>query len=132
MSRSKQIDRTPKVSDLLIRQKIDAMIEYGYVSLRQFPKHEKFVLGAEMRKSMWNLLRLVIICNKRYFKKTTLQDVDVELDLLRSQVRLSKSLEYIDFKKYEHWALMNDEIGRLLGGWIKSLSEPAVAVGDMR
>ena len=132
MSRSKPIDRTPKVSDLLIRQKIEAMIEYGYVSLRQFPKQEKFVLGAEMRQSMWNLLRLVIICNKRYFKKTTLQELDVELDLLRSQVRLAKSLQYIDFQKYEHWALINDEIGRLLGGWIKSLSEPAVAVGGMR
>lgn len=100
------------------------MISYGYVALRQFPKFERFVLGAEMRQSMWGLLRLIVVCNKRYFKKTTLQELDAELDLLRSQVRIAKDLGYLDFKKYEHWAMLNDEIGRMLGGWIKSLNSP--------
>lgn len=119
----------PKVTDLLIRQKCEAMISYGYVALRQFPKFERFVLGAEMRQSMWGLLRLIVVCNKRYFKKTTLQELDAELDLLRSQVRIAKDLGYLDFKKYEHWAMLNDEIGRMLGGWLKSIT---VTVGEAR
>ncbi len=63
--------REPKTSDLLIRQKVEAMIEYGHCALRQFPKSERHVLSAEIRSSMWALLRLVIVCNKRYHKKTT-------------------------------------------------------------
>ena len=114
----------PKVTDLLIRQKCEAMIEYGYVALRQFPAFERHVLAAEMRVSMWGLLRLIVVCNKRYHKKTTLQELDAELDLLRCQVRMAKSLGYLDFKKYEHWAMLNDEIGRMLGGWIKSINLP--------
>lgn len=34
------------MTDLLIRQKCEAMIEYGYVALRQFPKFERHVLAA--------------------------------------------------------------------------------------
>ncbi len=106
-------------SDLLIRQKCEEMIAYGYIALRQFPKFEKHVLAAEMRQVMWGILRLIVVCNKRYHKKTTLQELDVELDLLRAQVRISKELGYLDFKKYEHWSRLNNEIGRMVGGWIK-------------
>ncbi len=109
----------PKIGDLLIRQKCEAMIEYGHIAIRQFPKMERHVLGAEIRTTMWQVLRLIVICNKRYHKKTTLQELDAEIDLLRSQVRMAKNLNYLDFKKYENWAKLNDEIGRMTGGWIK-------------
>jgi hypothetical protein len=98
------------------------MIEYGYIALRQFPKFERHVLAAEMRSSMWGLLRLIVVCNKRYHKKNTMQELDAELDLLRCQVRMAKELEYLDFKKYEHWSRLNDEIGRMIGGWLKSIN----------
>ncbi len=94
------------------------------MALRQFPKAERHVLAAEMRGSMWALLRLIVVCHKRYHKKTTLQELDTELDLLRSQVRMARNLGYLDFKKYETWAKLNDEIGRMVGGWVKSVSQP--------
>lgn len=102
------------------------MLAYGYVALRQFPAVEKHVLSAEVRRCMWALMRLVVVCNKRYHKKTTLQELDAELELLRTHVRLAKELGYLDFKKYEHWARLNDEIGRMLGGWIKSMGSGPV------
>lgn len=92
-------------NDLLIRQKCEAMIAYGHVAIRQFPKMERHVLGAEIRGAMWKVLRLVVVCNKRYHKKTTLQELDAEIDLLRSQVRVAKNMGYLDFKKYEHWGV---------------------------
>ena len=33
------------------------MIEYGTIALQQFPKHEKFVLAAMVRKQMYQALR---------------------------------------------------------------------------
>jgi hypothetical protein len=108
------------VEDLKIRLKIEAMALYAYTALRQFPKSERHVLSQEIRQTIWTLLRLVIVCNKRYHKKTTLQDLDAELDLLRSQVRLAKDLQYLPFRKYEIWSRHLDEIGRMIGGWIKS------------
>lgn len=114
--------QAPKVTDLLVRQKCEAMIEYGYIALRQFPAFERHVLAAEMRTAMWALMRLIVVCNKRHHKRTTMQELDAELDLLRCQVRMAKSLGYLDFKKYEHWSKLNDEIGRMIGGWLKSIT----------
>lgn len=109
-------------NDLLIRQKCEAMIEYGHGALKRFPKSERHVLSAEIRHAMWSLLRLIVVCNKRYHKKTTLQDLDAELDLLRSLVRMAMKLGYLDFDRYTHWARLNDEIGRMVGGWVNSIA----------
>jgi four helix bundle protein len=111
------------VSDLAVKQKTEDMIAYAYVALRQFPKSERHVLSQEIRQSLWRLLRLIVVCNRRYYKKTTLQDLDAELDLLRSQVRMAQSLGYLPFKKYEVWSRMLDEVGRMVGGWIKSVRQ---------
>ncbi|MCK7542962.1 diversity-generating retroelement protein Avd [Marinobacter bryozoorum] len=111
--------------DLQIRLKVEEMIYYGYAALRQFPKSEKHVLSAEIRQCMYRILRLVIVCNRRYFKKTTMQDLDSELDLLRSLVRLGKELGFLPFKQYEVWSRHNDEIGRYLGKWMQWMKQEA-------
>ena len=46
------------------------MIAYGYVALRQFPKFERHVLAAEMRHVMWEVLRLIVVCNKQLDHQT--------------------------------------------------------------
>lgn len=109
------------MDDLKIREKCEEMIGYGYVALRQFPKHERHVLAAEIREGMWSALRQIIIVNKRYHKKTTMQQLDAQVDVLRSQIRVARDLQYLDFKKYEVWSRHLDEVGRMIGGWFKSL-----------
>lgn len=111
------------LENLKIRQKIEDMIIYGYQALRQFPRSEKFALAAEIKRSMIRLLSLVIACNKRYYKKNTLQELDIELDVLRSYIRLSMQLEFLPFRKYEIWATKLDEIGRMIGGWFRSINK---------
>ncbi|MFM4747202.1 diversity-generating retroelement protein Avd [Aeromonas veronii] len=104
---------------LIIEQRVREMMQYGYVALRQFPKSERHVLGAEIRTSMLTLMRLVITAAKRYHKKTTLTDLDVELAVLQNQVRLARDLAYLPIGKYQHWSGLNLEIGRMIGGWLK-------------
>lgn len=109
------------MEDLKIRRRTEEMIAYAYVALRQFPKSERHVLSAEIRGSCWKLLRLIIVCNKRYHKKTTLQELDAELDTLRSLIRMAHQLTFLPLKRYEAWSRQVDEIGRMTGGWIKSM-----------
>ncbi|WP_440588615.1 hypothetical protein, partial [Enterococcus faecium] len=46
---------------------------------------------------------MIITAFKRYHKKTTLTDLDIELAILKRRVRLAKDLRYIDIKRYEIW-----------------------------
>ena len=53
---------------------------------------------------------------------TALTQADIELDKLRHYLRLCHDLELINAGQYEHGATQVAEIGRLLGGWQKSLT----------
>ena len=106
--------------ELIIQTKALDMMQYGYVALRQFPKYETHVMAAEIRQSMLKILRLIITASKRYHKKTTLQDLDIEIAMLRKSVSLAFHLKYIDIKKYEIWQRQINEIGSMLGGWLKN------------
>ena len=51
-----------------------------------------------------------------------LNEADVQLAILRQNLRLCKDLELLKINQYEHVSIMLTEIGRLLGGWKKSNS----------
>ncbi len=110
------------MTTLIIEEKCREMMMYGYQAIKQFPKHERHVLGAEIRLSMLQLQRLIITAFKRYHKKTTLTDLDIELAILKRRVRLAKDLRYIDIKRYEIWVGQLVELGKMIGGWIRSVN----------
>lgn len=97
------------------------MIAYAYVILRQFPKVERHVLSAEIRSSMYVVLKHTITAGKKYYKKNTLQELDVEIDFLRSLFRLAKDLKYINFRQYEMISKALNEIGAIVGKWINNI-----------
>jgi len=109
------------VENLKIKQKHEDMIKYGYVALRQFPKSEKFSLAQDIKKTMFSMLELIIRANRSRDKRSTLYEIDTELEVLRTQVRLAMELQFLPFAKYEVWGGHLAEIGRMLGGWVKSI-----------
>jgi len=106
--------------ELLIVKKITDMMEYAYLALAQFPRSEKNGIVIDMKRCIDRLLERAIEANKKYFKKNTLQEMDVELAKLKKYIRLAYRLKFLPFKKYKNWTEMTKEIGRMLGGWIKS------------
>lgn len=112
-----------KQEDLKILQRTYDMTQYAYGALRQMPKSERYALAADIKSSMHRLLTLIIRANKKYYKKTTLQDADIEIDVLRHLVRLAMELGFLPFQKYEHWSKLINEIGKMMGGWMKSTNQ---------
>lgn len=113
--------------EFILQEKIADMIKYGKRAVAHFPRREKQTAD-EVRTCMLTMLRLAIKIKKKYYKKTTLQELDEELEVLRVMLRVAVDKDYYDpniapplpFKKYEHWSKLNDEIGRIIGGYIKS------------
>ncbi len=108
--------------ELKILQKIFDMMEYGYAALAQYPKSEKFALVTDIKRSMDTMLERAIEAQKKYYKKTTLQELDVEVMKLKAYLRLSQNLGFLPMKKYEIWSEKVVEIGKMLGGWLKSVN----------
>ena len=111
------------MEELKILQKTFDMMNYAYPALAQYPKGEKFALVVDITRCMDVMLERIIEANKKYYKKTTLQELDVEVEKLKAYVRLSYNLGFLPPKKYEQWSGLVVEIGRMVGGWIKSVSK---------
>ena len=111
------------MSGFVLFDKMTKVLEYGYIALKQFPKTDKYVLAADLRGQMFNVLRFIIKANKAKENKRLelIGNVDVELDLLRIQIELARDLKLLPFKKYGVWIKKVDEVGRLIGGWLRSL-----------
>lgn len=79
-----------KVEPFHLREKIEEMVDYGYPLTMSFPRKDR-ELADELKKSILTIYRLSIEIDRKYFKKTTTQNLDVELDVLRGMVRLAAS-----------------------------------------
>lgn len=109
------------MDELKILQKTYDLMQYLYLTLQQYPKSEKYALAADTKLAAYELLRLIITANKRYHKKTTMQDADIQLDILRHLVRLGKDLGFMSIKRFEVLSGHTTEIGKMIGGWMKTL-----------
>lgn len=121
-----------KPKNFILKTKIEDMLAYGLPAIRNFPRADRQT-AAEIRRSMLAAYRLSIILEKKYYKKTTVQELDVELAVLRHLVRMARDVRFsgaathppLSPKQYEVWARYLDEIGKLVGGYIKSLGPKA-------
>lgn len=111
------------MEELKIMQKTFDMMAYAYKALMQFPKGEKFALATDIKRCMDTIMERIIEANKKYYKKTTLQELDVEVEKLKAYIRLSYNLGFLPPKKYELWSGMVVEIGKMIGGWMKSVNK---------
>lgn len=102
-------------------QKIEDMMDYAYPVLQQFPKSEKFAMVADIKHVMDTMLEKAVEAQKKYFKKTTLQDLDISNVKLRHYLRMSLRLKFISMHKYNVWSEYSVEIGRLLGSWLNTV-----------
>ena len=116
-------------SGLIILQRSKDLMKYLYTSFVKYPRSEKLGFVADYKKSLFQFLILIITAQKKYFKKTTLQDADVQLELLRMFNDLSYDMKFVDEKRYILVSEKLCEIGRLLGGWIRSQKETSTTAG---
>lgn len=110
------------LTDLIIYQKTYDFLLWLHPVVNKFPKSQRFVLGQRMENKTLDVLRSIIGANALRDKSATLVRTSVELDELRTLVRLAKDLHFISIRQYEQAAERMNEIGRLLTGWTKRFS----------
>ena len=111
-----------------LKEKIGEMIRYGRPLTKNFPRKDRD-LADDIRSCMNRMFHLVVEIEKKYFRKTTTQELDIELEWLRLLIRLAADKEAsgkypppLSVHQYEVWSRYNAEIGKLLGKYIQSLN----------
>jgi len=111
------------LQNLPIFQKTYDLIKQIYIYVPKFPKREQYVLGQRIEQSAISFLSLVIEANEKQDKLESLENASIVLNKLRIFIRLSKDLKFLPFNEYQILEEMIDEIGRMIGGWIRFIKE---------
>lgn len=103
--------------------KIEKYIEYILTILIKLPRTEKFSIGNEIKTSMYEMLKYTLLASKVEKKKRLelFNIVDSHIYYQRICIRIMYNNKWIDMKKYKYSNELLAEIGKILGGLIKSL-----------
>jgi len=85
--------------------------------IAKFPRDHRFVLGERMERQLYVVLENLIRAKYTRQRAPILQEVNVDLEILRFQLRLAKDLKCLPVKAYGLAAERLVEIGRQVGGW---------------
>ena len=98
---------------------------YGYWKL--FPKKDQYLLGKRCEEYILHFLELILLAvgSSREQKLKLLEQASRKFEVLKILFRMAKELKLLDAKKYISLEAKIQEIGKMLGGWMRSLTEKA-------
>lgn len=112
------------VLDIPIFHKIYDLYKLIYGYHNQIPKSARYTLWQNCETTTLALLETLIETSHRRGEERTqlIYHISNKLDLLKVLIRLAKDTRVIDNKQYLEIQTIIQEIGKMVGGWIKSVS----------
>ncbi|GMU38972.1 MAG: diversity-generating retroelement protein Avd [Phycisphaerae bacterium] len=99
--------------------------------LEKFPRSHRYGLGQRVETTLYALFEgLIRACYAPAGGKAgELSEVNLKLEILRMHSRLANELTLLPHKSYEYASREIDEIGRMVGGWLKQQREIRSSIG---
>ena len=88
--------------------------------LGNFPRIRRFTLGERLEGGLLLVLEGLVEAAYSREKKPLLARANRQLEVNRHLWRLALELKAINLKRYEHGARLMNELGRQIGGWLRS------------
>ena len=82
-------------------------------------------MGQKIDNLILEILELIFLAlnSSKEEKYNCLKQVSLKIDLLKILIRLSKEIKILDNKKYIQLQQELQEIGKMIGGWIKKIKQ---------
>lgn len=115
-----------------LNQKLSELMKITHKYVYHAPSYAKYSTCKHLILLTWQLHDLIVECNYKKFKKTSLRDLDITLEKLRSMWSLYYDLGLLDFKDGKHdnrhyqdhrkgyIETLLTEIGCMVGAWKKA------------
>ena len=110
--------------ELVVITKMYDLILWSCNHTSKFPRNHRFVLGERIERNLYDLLEALIEAKYSRARTPLLQRANLRLEILRFQMRLAKDLQCLKIDSYGFATKAIDEIGKLVGGWLKSDNQP--------
>jgi hypothetical protein len=100
------------------------LLKWLLTATAKFPKQQRFVLARQIEDAAFALQRALHQARRDH---AALAEADLALALLRAHLRLAFDLRFVSVNQYEHAARLVDELGRLVGGWMRRVAGATTA-----
>ena len=110
-------------TDAPILQKTIELYKEFYGYLKTFPKKDQYLLGKRCEDAILEFTEYIVMAasSSKERKLRLLEAANGKFDLLKVLLRVAREFKMLDNKKYLSLEAKMQEIGRMLGGWIRSL-----------
>lgn len=112
------------IENLLIYKSCFNLIYYAEMILQKFPKIERNMLVKDIRETNIKIMELIIKTHKEINKNKKfyyLNEIDVNLKLLKVFVRLAYKKKYINSNNYSAWSNKLTLVNNLLFKWMTNV-----------
>lgn len=108
--------------DMLLLTRTFDLLEWLLPKTETFPRAYRFNVTRHLADAALGLQEKLFFARKRRGaqRKALLLECDAHLDAVRLYLRLAHRWHWLNDGQYEHVSRLVVEIGRLLGGWLKS------------
>lgn len=89
----------------------------------RFPKNYRVTLGDRVDGVLLDMLTIVQRLPYVEDRRLALNELNMELNVLRVLVRLCVDLKCLEVRQYEYAAEQMEDIGKQVGGWLRSLNK---------
>lgn len=123
-------------SESILNRKFMEFAKLLNIYLNHWPRFERYALANRLRNTAYEVYDLITESQKKYYKKSTLTNLDVTHEKLRMQLYLAYELGYFKFKdgkqvdksseelqghRFLAISRLVDELGKIIGAWIKKV-----------
>ena len=90
--------------------------------IERFPRNHRYSLGITMENRLQYILELLLRAKFSRQKTKYLEDANIEMEILRFQLRLAKDIRALSIKSHGKATEQTLAIGSQIGGWLASRS----------
>ena len=120
LARPQTSERSDGAQDIPIFTKTYEFYRQLTAIIPSFPKTKRYTLGQRLDNITLDIFELLFSIPASSNKLLVLQKFSVKLDLLKVLIRLSKDSQVLSNNNYLKLQEILQEIGKMLGGWIKA------------
>jgi four helix bundle protein len=112
------------VEEMVIFTRTYDFISWLLPLVEKFPKSQRFVVTARLQNAALDFQELIIEANahRGASRLEKLQSADAELLKARLYLRLCEKWKWLTPGQFRHASAMVAELGKLLGGWMKTVA----------
>jgi hypothetical protein len=108
-----------KGAEMILIDKMYGLVVWTSQHVVKFPRTHRFTLGGRLEDKLNTILEALIRAKYTADRLAVLNEANLELERLRFQFRLAKDLKCLPLESYGYASRTVNEVGQLVGGWIK-------------